>query len=65
MQLNWQISSGICYTSSKENHSWNYELIREDPEEKIHGHQHKVKSRVTFMANQFLHITSLVNTQVE
>lgn len=65
IQLNWQISSGICYSFSKENHPWNYELIREDPEEKINDDQYKAKRRVAFMANQFLHISSLVNIQVE
>lgn len=55
----------VTYSSSKENHSWNYEVIREDPEEKIHDDQHKAKSRVAFMAYQFLHITSSVNVQVE
>lgn len=65
IQLNSQIWGGICYSSSKENHPWNYELIREDPEENINGDQQKAESRVAFMANQFLHITSLVNIQVE
>lgn len=65
IRLNWQISSRICYSFSKENHPWNYELIREVPEENINGDQHKAKSRVAFMVNQFLHITFLVNIQVE
>lgn len=59
--LNSQISCGICYSFSKESHLWNYELIREDPGENINSDQHKAESRVAFMANQFLHITSLVN----
>lgn len=64
LMLEWD-SSAIRYSFSKENHPWNYELIREDPEENVNGVQRKAKSRVAFMANQVLHITSLVNIQVE